>query len=138
MFDYKQLFGFAAILFGIGFILQSIMPAGANPAAPSISLGANPIFSVYTSGQSGALFINNTSSPAIITDLVVVAYYDCQMNFSVSNGGDTFAIRADPDLATSGFISLNSGIKVPAGETLSYSGASNYCQGASASGYYAH
>ena len=102
MFDYKQLFGFAAILFGIGFILQSIMPARAISMGPSVSMGSNPVFAVQASGQSGTLFTNNTSSPAIITDLFVLDNSYCYMTFSVSNSGDQF--RAGLELPHDGCI----------------------------------
>lgn len=139
MFDYKQLFGFAAILFGIGFILQSILPANAIPMGPNVSLGTNPVFSTHATGYSGTLFTNNTSSTVIITDLVVISYYDCMMTFSVSNNGDSFQLITDSSFGDTGIISLSSGLKIPAGETLSFSGSnSSYCAGASASGYYAH
>ena len=136
MFDYKQLFGFAAILFGIGFVVQSIMPAGAIPLGPAVSMGQNPIFAVQVSGQSGTLFSNNTSSPAIITDLFILENSYCYMTFSVSNGGDQF--RVGDYNGTLSVISLQSGIRVPPGESLTFAGDQNYCQGASASGYYAH
>ena len=42
MFDYRYLFGFAAVLFGTGFFIQSLQIANAT-IGPSISLGSNPI-----------------------------------------------------------------------------------------------
>ena len=137
--DYRQLFGVAAILFAIGFILQSIMPARAIPIGPSVSLGANPVFAVHTSGSSGTLFTNNTSSSAVITDLVILEDAYWFMTFSVTNGGDEFRFFADYGEGVSGVESLSSGIRVPAGESLTFTGShTSYCQGASASGYYAH
>ena len=46
MLDYRQLFGLSAVLFGIGFVFQSIVPAQALPLGPNVSLGSNPIFTV--------------------------------------------------------------------------------------------
>jgi hypothetical protein len=138
MFDHKRLFGFAAILFGIGFILQSIMPAMAISMGPNVSMGSNPVFAVHASGYSGTLFTNNTSSTAIITDLAIVTNHYCTMTFSGSNSGDSFRFRMY-ESGTLNVVSLNSGLKVPAGESLSFSGdSSSYCQGVSVSGYYAH
>ena len=137
MFDHKRLFGFAAILFGIGFILQSIMPARAISMGPSVSMGSNPVFAVHASGQSGTIFTNNTSSSAIITDLAIVFDYYCTMTFSGSNSGDSFRFKTAQNGPLT-VVSLNSGLKVPAGESLSFSGDSSYCLGVSVSGYYAH
>ena len=44
MKDYKQLFGYAAILFGIGFVIRSFMPAYALDG-PTVSMGSNPVAS---------------------------------------------------------------------------------------------
>lgn len=69
MFDYKRLFGIAAILFGIGFILQSIMPAKANPTGPSVGYGSNPWESFYTESP-GTLFSTSSSEVFIITTMI--------------------------------------------------------------------
>ena len=42
MQNYKTLFGYAAILFGLGFLVRSFMPAHAFNG-PTVSTGANPI-----------------------------------------------------------------------------------------------
>ena len=46
MFDYRNLFGLAAILFGSGFFVQSLQSANAT-IGPSVSLGSNPIQHFY-------------------------------------------------------------------------------------------
>jgi hypothetical protein len=69
MFDYKRLFGIAAILFGIGFILQSIMPAKANPTGPSVGYGSNPWKSFYVESP-GTLFSTSSSEVFIITTMI--------------------------------------------------------------------
>ena len=45
MKDYKILFGYAAILLSIGFVIRSITFAYAYPTGPSVSMGSNPKFS---------------------------------------------------------------------------------------------
>ena len=75
--DYKQLFGYAAILFGIGFIIQSIMPAVANPSGPSISFGGNPYRSEYRIG-SGTL-LNTSSTETFIITTIVTGDTDCHL-----------------------------------------------------------
>ena len=140
MLNRMNLFGFAAVLFGTGFLFRSIMPANAVPTGANISFGSNPVFAVQGSGSSGSLFINNTSSPAVITDLSIAqstnSTVTCQMVFSVSGNGNGYRLFSNP-AGVNGTVSLNSGLQVPAGEELSYSG-NGYCSGASASGYYAH
>lgn len=136
---HNHYFGIASVLFATAGLIWSIGQALAIPMGPNISLGQNPVFAVQSTGYTGTLFTNNTSSTAVVTDLVVVASYACNMNFSVSNGGDAFRILASPQNGSPGQVSLQSGIKIPAGETLEFSGNhSSYCAGASASGYYAH
>ena len=140
MFDHKPLFGFAAVLFGFGFVFQSIVPAQALPVGPTVSMGSNPIFAVQNSGSNGTLFTNTTSGPAIITDLAITQSTNsgvtCQLTFSVSNNGDQYRLFSNP-AGVHGVASLQSGLQVPAGESLTYSG-NGYCSGAAASGYYAH
>ena len=140
MHNRMNLFGFAAVLFGIGFLLRSIMPANAVPTGANTSFGSNPVFAFQSSGSSGTLFTNNTSAPAVITDLAIAqtnnSTVTCQVVFSVSGNGNGYRLFSNPAGVT-GTVSLNSGLQVPAGEELYYSG-NGYCSGASASGYYAH
>jgi hypothetical protein len=42
MTDYKNLFGYAAILFAVGFVIRSIAVAYAVPSGPSVSYGNIP------------------------------------------------------------------------------------------------
>lgn len=140
MLDYRQLLGLSAVLFGIGFVFQSIVPAQALPFGPSVSLGSNPVFAVQSSGSNGTLFTNSSAHPAIITDLSITQSTNsgvtCQLTFSVSNNGDSYRLFSNP-AGVHGVASLNSGLQVPPGESLSFSG-NGYCSGAAASGYYAH
>ena len=132
---HKTLFGIAAILTSIGFVIQSIPTAGAY--GPTISMGSNANFAIYYSSyQSGTVFTNTTSMTAIITDISVTSStYGCTRRLSISNSTDQFSLTNVG--SDSKVISLISGIKVPAGEFLSTTGGT-YCQDLSISGYYAH
>ena len=60
----------------MGFIISmegvnTIMPANAVPTGANTSFGSNPVFAFQSSGSSGTLFTNNTSAPAVITDLAI-------------------------------------------------------------------
>ena len=133
--NHKTLFGIAAIISSVGFLIQSIPTAGAY--GPSISMGSSPNFAVYySSHQSGTVFTNSTLMTAIITDISVTSStYGCTRRLSISNSTDEFSITNVG--SDSKVISLISGIKVPAGESLSTTGGT-YCQDVSLSGYYAH
>ena len=131
----NTLFGIAAIITSLGFLLRSIPMAEAY--GPTISMGSNANFAThYSSSQSGTVYTNTTSMTAIITDLSVTSSsYGCTRRLTISNSTDEFSITNVG--SDSKVLSLRSGIKVPAGESLSTTGGS-YCQGFSISGYYAH
>lgn len=133
--NHKTLFGIAAIIASVGFVLRSIPTAGAY--GPTISMGSNPNFAVYySSHQSGTVFTNTTAMAAIITDISVTSStYGCTRRLSISNSTDEFSLTNVS--SDSKVISLTSGIKVPAGESLFTTGGS-YCQDLSISGHYAH
>lgn len=133
--NHKTLLGIAAIITSIGFLLRSIPIAEAY--GPTISMGSNANFATYYSSyQSGVVFTNSTSMTAIITDISVTSStYGCTRRLSISNSTDEFSITNVG--SDSKVISLTSGIKVPAGESLSTTGGT-YCQSLSLSGYYAH
>ena len=73
MKDYKQLFGYAAILFGIGFVIRSFMPAYAFNG-PSVSMGSNPIEHHSEACHNTTLFTNNSANSFIITDIIGSGY----------------------------------------------------------------
>ena len=71
MKDNKQLFGYAAIIMAIGFLVRSFMPAYAFNG-PTVSMGSNPIKNFYgvnriTAGSRVTIFSNTSSSDFIIT-----------------------------------------------------------------------
>ena len=71
MKDYRQLFGYAAILFGLGFLVRSFMPAYAV-TGPTVSLGSNPVENFYempnlSGGTSVDIFTNSSSQDFVLT-----------------------------------------------------------------------
>ena len=71
MKDYRQLFGYAAILFGLGFLVRSFMPAYAI-TGPTVSLGSNPVENFYempnlSGGTSVDIFTNSSSQDFVLT-----------------------------------------------------------------------
>lgn len=59
MKDYKVLFGYAAILLSIGFVIRSITFAYAYPTGPSVSMGSIP----YETFAGGLSVTGQSSSP---------------------------------------------------------------------------
>ena len=70
MIDHKQLFGLAAILFSLGFLLRSFLPAHAFNG-PNISLESNPYFNVVDNGWNRTLY-SYTIPLSIPTDQVAI------------------------------------------------------------------
>ena len=142
MKDYRLVFAYAAVLFAVGFILNSIKTADAYSSGPNISYGSNPVFAVSTLSHTGTIYTNNTSSVAIVTDLFVESTHSsgyCRMTFSVSNNGDSFISSSHWYSGGNVIANLASGIKVPPGESITTSvNTGSYCGGAAISGYYAH
>ena len=128
MNDYKQLFGYAAILFGIGFVIRSFMPAYAFNG-PHVSTGSNPIeFAAVNCDNSTnmTIFTNGTSQDFVVTD--------------VWAGDGTVNLLVDNTIIMEGVntsYTLESGLKLGSGSKISCSDT-----GGSAhvviSGYYSH
>jgi len=142
MKDYKQLFGYAAILFGIGFVIRSFMPAHAFNG-PTVSMGSNPIENFYDAqymggGASMTVFTNTSSSSFIITQYLSTAYY-CAVQVD--------GLSPISERNTYGYQSLSGGTEnftgtllVPAGSTLSFKNVatgSQFCK-YYVEGYYTH
>ena len=120
MIHYKQLFGYAAIVFSFGFFVRSFVPAHAFNGA-HVSLGSNPIDSGY--GYNGVIFTNNSSSDFVITDI------GCENDGPLTIGSSNvfYCLRGNHQ--------LQSGLIVPAGTSVS-TGANN--RNYFISGYYTH
>jgi hypothetical protein len=83
MKDYKILFGYAAVLLSIGFVIRSITFAYAYPTGPNVSMGSNPQFSFYSTNCSSdeevvtvdsdrILVITNIVSGSIASDDTII------------------------------------------------------------------
>ena len=142
MKDYKQLFGYAAILFGIGFVIRSFMPAYAFNG-PTVSMGSNPIENFYDAqymggGASMTVFTNTSSSSFIITQYFSENYrcaiqVDGQSPFSDDYG--TYGYQY-----LGGATSFTGTLLVPAGSTLSFKNVATgslFCK-YYVEGYYTH
>ena len=128
MNDYKQLFGYAAILFGIGFVIRSFMPAYAFNG-PHVSTGSNPIEFAYVNCNNGTnmtIFTNNTSQDFVVTD---VWAGDGTVNLLVDN--DTIMESVNTNY------SLDTGLKLGSGSKISCSDMAGSAH-VLISGYYSH
>ena len=70
MTDYKQLFGYAALLFGMGFFVRSFLPAHAFNG-PNLSQGSNPYFNFVDNGWNSTL-TSYTIALSIPSDQVAI------------------------------------------------------------------
>ena len=143
MKDYKVLFGYAAILLSIGFVIRSITFAYAYPTGPNVSMGSNPIENIYgydqiAAGNTNTLFTNNTQGPFIITQYLSNTTLYCTLQIDGNsilehhkNFGQDYVYGANNFTGT---------IVVSAGSTLSIkNNAGDYRQCAYyMDGYYAH
>ena len=123
MNDYKQLFGYAAILFGIGFVIRSFMPAYAFNG-PSISAGANPIQNFYgvnriTAGARVTIFSNTSSSDFIITQTRQNNQTHCAFEIDNTSVFNHYSSALGDDRIYE-YQTFNGTLVVPAGSTLSH------------------
>jgi ABC-type transport system substrate-binding protein len=136
MFDSRNLFGFAAILFGTGFLVQSLQSANAR-IGPSVSLGSNPIQHYYQNCDQQydlPIFTNNATGDFIVTDIYI---YDGTISFKIDT--ETALLMSSysgANTQTSNF-HLQSGIRVPNGSTFTCSDNGDSPR-VMISGYYAH
>ena len=69
--DYKQLFGYSAIIASLGFLVHSLAPAHAVNG-PTVSLGSNPIKNFYnmptlSANATHTIFQNTSSQDFVVT-----------------------------------------------------------------------
>ena len=138
MTDFKVLFGYAAIIFSVGFLMRSIDMAYAAPAGPNISVGSNPSV-VYSGGNTSG----NVLLETIPSDKVLILT-DFTFQNTSSNSGSIYIRNAAGDItmfSLSGYeskhISRNTGIPLaPNSEFFIevYGGSIQY----TITGYYAH
>jgi hypothetical protein len=138
MRDYKLLFGYAAIIFAVGFLMRSIDIAYAAPTGPNISIGSNPSV-VYSGGNtSGDVLLETLPSDKglILTDFTFQNTSGNSGSIYIRNGvGDItmFYLTA----YESKHISRNTGIPLAPNSELYinvYGGSIQY----TITGYYAH
>ena len=143
MKDYKQLFGYAAIIFGIGFVIRSFLPAHAFNG-PNISTGSNPITNFYgqeylSPGAGPTLFTNTSSGSYIITQ-----YLSSQSWCSIQIDGQSVLSHYHNTWSSAnvpGATDFRGTIAVPAGSTVSIKNIhpnSNKNCGYYMEGYFAH
>lgn len=136
MFDYRNLFGFAAILFGAGFFVQSLQSANAT-IGPSVSLGSNPIQHFYKNcdqQNNVEIFTNNSSGDFIVTDIYV---YDGIVKFQVDSELALLMKGHVDALSPRANLHLQSGIRVPSGSSFNCTDNGDAPR-IMVSGYYAH
>ena len=138
MKDYKVLFGYAAIIFSVGFLMRSIDRAYAAPTGPNTSLGSNPSV-VYSGGNTSG----NVLLETIPSDKVLILT-DFTFQNTSSSGGSVYIRNASGDITMfyvtgyeSKHISRNTGIPMAPNSELYidvYGGSIQY----TITGYYAH
>ena len=130
----KNLFGIAAVISSVGFLIWSVGQATAFPQSPNVSLGSNPIVSFYCYSNNTYTYTVPAGVHLIITDIS-----------SLIGSGENFAIEADgiivwrlrgSNTTPVQNLHFSSGIKIPEGTIVSCSG-SNGAAGYLA-GYLAH
>lgn len=142
MKDYKQLFGYAAIIMAIGFLVRSFMPAYAFNG-PTVSMGSNPIEnfygSQYMSGGASTTILANTSSSSFVITQYLSNEYSCTIQvdglFPISEASSSHGYQY---LSTS--TKFTGTLLIPSGSTLSFknlAAGSQFCK-YYIEGYYTH
>jgi hypothetical protein len=120
--DYRNLFGMAAIILSCAVFIQSLNSANAFPQGPNVSMGSNPLDYNYQNCNSNSNgYTNNSTLDFIITD--IIAWNDLHI----------YVDNAEIAIHHQGTSSLQSGIRIQSGETVTCSGG--YL---TIIGYYAH
>lgn len=145
MFDYKQLFGFAAILFGAGFFLRSVLPAY-GLQGPIISTGSNPIKNFYAipflaPSTTHTIFSNTSGHDFLVTSYHPPYNISGTCNITV-DGNNIFVHSTNNNEQVSGYSSVQElQLLVPAGSTLemkNYSSSNYYKCSYYIEGHYIH
>ena len=129
MKDYKPLFGYAAILFGLSFLVRSFMPAYAFNG-PSVSMGSNPIKSFYgvnriNAGNRVTIFSNSSSHDFIITQTRQNNQYTCAFEIDTETIFSHYSGTLGDDRIYE-FQTFNGTLVLPAGSTLSQTYDASY------------
>jgi hypothetical protein len=127
----------ATLAVGLGFSLSSSDAIG-YPAGAAVSLGSNPVWSTGGTPAASAVVASPVGKDLIITDFVAGG----------TNGYHRVVLMLSDGTILAGFganvgvsnVNFESGIRVPAGDTLTMTFASNYSRSDfryTLSGYYA-
>ena len=128
----------ATLAVGLGFSLASSEAVG-YPAGAAVSLGVNPVWSTGGTPLATQVLASPVGTDLIITDFVVggtSGYH--RVSFTLSDGTIVGGFGADSGEVTN--VNFESGIRVPAGDTLTMSFISYYSRNDfryTVSGYYA-
>ena len=126
--DYRNIIAISILILCMGYTWNTIKPANAAPTGPNISLGSNPIDQAYKycNGLSNSPLISNSSNQDfIVTDIIV------------TNGTADILIDGTTIMNVSGHVSLQTGLKVSSGTTISCSDYSSAPR-VTITGYYTH
>lgn len=120
----KNLFGYATILFGLGFLVRSFMPAYAFNG-PTVSMGSNPIKNFYGvnriyAGNSEIIFTNTSSSDFIITQTRQNNGQSCAFAIDNQTILSHWSTNLGDDNVTD-YQTFNGTLVLPSGSTLSHS-----------------
>jgi hypothetical protein len=128
----------ATLAVGLGFSLSSSEAVG-YPAGAAVSLGANPVWSTGGTPSATQVVASPVGKDLIITDFVVGGNSGYQrVSFTLSDGTIVGGFGSNSSEAT--IVNFESGIRVPAGDTLTMTFASYHARTDfrySVSGYYA-
>ena len=116
----------ATLAVGLGYSLSSSQAVG-YPGAVAVSMGTNPLWS--KGGTSSAYSMDVVTAPVdrdmVLTDLSLSTHYDYDTRTGIDVGGEpagrwTVSGKAgNAYTATTFGLAMTSGVRVPAGETLS-------------------
>ena len=82
MADYRQLFGYASILFGAGFFARSFTPAHAVQG-PSVSMGSNPYDALYGQVPNGETTVLSVPSDQTFIVTTVTFFNSSQVELKI-------------------------------------------------------
>jgi hypothetical protein len=129
----------ATLAVGLGFSLASSHAVG-YPAGAAVSMGSNPLWSVGGSPSATETLTAPSDQDMIITDVHFSNTDSGWLRLNMDIAGATVASFVSDSATDRPQISLQSGIRVPAGETMFMSFIAYYgltTVGYTVSGYYA-
>jgi hypothetical protein len=129
----------AALAVGLGFSLASSSAVG-YPAGAAVSMGSNPLWSVGGTPTSTETLTAPADQDMIITDVHFANTDGHWLRLEMHLSGSTVAAFISDGTTDRPSVSLQSGIRVPAGDTLSMGFAGYHGLSTSrytVSGYYA-